>query len=131
MSKALETYKEGRDPVFKSSSSQFITIIYSMEFEPVDTSEGTSKEQVAGQVAGQVKDTVRRLIIALDDKTLTRKQIMEQLSLKGRDNFRVNYLEPSMEDGIVLKLYPESDNRPDQAYYLSEKGLRLLSELKK
>ena len=131
MSKGLETYKEGRDPVFKSSISRFITIIYSMEFEPVDTSEGTSKEQVAGQVAGQVKDTVRRLIIALDDKTLTRKQIMEQLSLKGRDNFRVNYLEPSMEDGIVLKLYPESDNRPDQAYYLSEKGLRLLSELKK
>ena len=86
--------------------------------------------QVTGQVAGQVKDSVRRLILALGDKSLTRKQIMELLSLKGRDNFRVNYLEPSMEEGIVLKLYPDSDNRPDQAYYLTEKGLQLWSELK-
>lgn len=31
--KALETYKEGRDPVFKSSVSQFMTVIYSMEYE--------------------------------------------------------------------------------------------------
>ena len=88
------------------------------------------KEGLSGQVAGQVKDSVRRLILALGDKSLTRKQIMELLSLKGRDNFRVNYLEPSMEEGIVLKLYPDSDNRPDQAYYLTEKGLQLWSELK-
>ena len=31
--KALETYKEGRDPVFRSSVSQFMTVIYSMEYE--------------------------------------------------------------------------------------------------
>ena len=31
--KELETYKEGRDPVFKSSVSQFMTVIYSMEYE--------------------------------------------------------------------------------------------------
>ena len=116
--KALESYKEDRRPVFKSSPSQFMTIIYSVDYKD------------AGQVAGQVKDSVRRLILALGDKSLTRKQIMELLSLKGRDNFRVNYLEPSMEEGIVLKLYPDSDNRPDQAYYLTEKGLQLWSELK-
>ena len=86
--------------------------------------------QVTGQVAGQVKDSIRRLILALGDKTLTRKQIMELLSLKGRDNFRVNYLEPAMGEGIVLKLYPDSGNRPDQAYYLTEKGLKLWTELK-
>ena len=116
--KALEAYKDDRRPVFKSSPSQFMTIIYSVDYT------------VTGQVAGQVKDSVRRLILALGDKSLTRKQIMELLSLKGRDNFRVNYLEPSMEEGIVLKLYPDSDNRPDQAYYLTEKGLQLWSELK-
>ena len=30
--KAMKNYKEGRDPVFKSSVSQFMTIIYSMEY---------------------------------------------------------------------------------------------------
>ena len=120
--KKPESYKEEKKPVFKSSPSQFMTVIYSVDY--IVTGKDT------GQVAGQVKDSVRRLILALGDKSLTRKQIMELLSLKGRDNFRVNYLEPSMEEGIVLKLYPDSDNRPDQAYYLTEKGLQLWSELK-
>ena len=70
------------------------------------------------------------MVLVLGEQTLTRKQIMDLLSLKGRDNFRVNYMEPSMKDGFVAKLYPDSDNRPDQAYYLTEKGLHLLSELK-
>lgn len=85
--------------------------------------------QVTGQVAGQVKETVRRLVLVLGKQTLPRKHIMELLSLKGRDNFRVNYMEPSLEEGFVAKLYPDSDNRPDQAYYLTEKGLLLLAEL--
>jgi predicted HTH transcriptional regulator len=65
--------------------------------------------QVTGQVRGQVREPVRRLILALAGQTLTRKQMMTLLSLKGRDNFRVNYLEPSMAEGLVLKLYPESE----------------------
>lgn len=34
--KALKNYKEGRDPVFKSSVSQFMTVIYSMEYDGKD-----------------------------------------------------------------------------------------------
>lgn len=30
--KALESYKEDRKPVFKSSPSQFMTIIYSVDY---------------------------------------------------------------------------------------------------
>ena len=73
---------------------------------------------------------IRRLALAIGEQTLTRKEIMEKLSLKGRDNFGINYLEPSMTEGYVSKLYPDSDNRPDQAYYLTEKGLKLLTTLK-
>ena len=29
----MKNYKEGRDPVFKSSPSQFMTVIYSMEYD--------------------------------------------------------------------------------------------------
>ena len=32
--KNLKTYKEDRKPVFKSTATQFMTIIYSMEYEP-------------------------------------------------------------------------------------------------
>ena len=41
--KELETYKEGRDPVFRSSVSQFMTVIYSMEYEEGTTEKTTEK----------------------------------------------------------------------------------------
>ena len=44
--KALESYKEDRKPLFKSSPSQFMTIIYSVDYKDAG--------QVAGQDAGQV-----------------------------------------------------------------------------
>lgn len=99
------------------------------ETEVIQMIQKWSRGQVTGQVAGQVKESVRRIVLAIGGQTLTRKEIMEILSLKGRDNFRNSYLEPSMIEGFVSKLYPDSDNRPDQAYYLTEKGLELFSEL--
>lgn len=124
--KELESYREERRPVFKSSIAQFMTTIYSMEYSQEDDEAGNVADDRTGQVAGQVKESVRRLILALGDKTLTRKQIMERLSLKGRDNFRVNYLEPSMEEGIVLKLYPDSRQSTRPGILLDKKGVAIV-----
>ena len=41
--KALEAYKDDRQPVFKSLSSQFMTVIYSMEYEKGTTEKTTEK----------------------------------------------------------------------------------------
>ena len=49
--KALEAYKEERRPVFKSSPSQFMTIIYSMEYD------GELKGQLKGQLSDQLNDS--------------------------------------------------------------------------
>lgn len=48
----LETYKESRDPVFKSSVSQFMTVIYSMEYEAGESG------QLNGQLNGQLTGTL-------------------------------------------------------------------------
>ena len=50
--KALETYKEGRDPVFKSSVSQFMTVIYSMEYE----------EGEHGELNGELNDSQKETL---------------------------------------------------------------------
>ena len=34
--KKLQTFKEERKPVFRSTATQFMTIIYSMEYEPIN-----------------------------------------------------------------------------------------------
>lgn len=52
--KELETYKEGRDPVFKSSVSQFMTVIYSMEYEAGESGQlnGTLNGTLNGSLNG-------------------------------------------------------------------------------
>ena len=76
--KALEAYREDRKPVFKSSPSQFMTVIYSVDYK--------DPGQVTGQVTGQVKDSVRRLILALGDKSLTRGKHRDRFLFRGKRN---------------------------------------------
>ena len=52
--------------------------------------------------------------------------IMLLLNLKGRDNFRANYLIPAINAGLVAMLYPDNPRRKSQAYYLTQKGLDVL-----
>lgn len=54
--KELETYKEGRDPVFKSSVSQFMTVIYSMEYQPGKS--GQLNGTLSGTLNGKLNDTL-------------------------------------------------------------------------
>ena len=63
--KALEAYKDDRRPVFKSSPSQFMTIIYSVDYKDAG--------QVAGQVAGQDTGNVTK-------QSLSSHQVVTKLS---------------------------------------------------
>ena len=54
--KELETYKEGRDPVFRSSVSQFMTVIYSMEYQPGKS--GQLNGTLSGTLNGILNDTL-------------------------------------------------------------------------
>lgn len=55
--KELETYKEGRDPVFKSSVSQFMTVIYSMDYE-AGAGNGQLNGTLSGTLSGTLNDTL-------------------------------------------------------------------------
>ena len=87
--------------------------------------------KATGKVAGKVDKNIARIILAIRGNTASTREIMAAMKLKGGDNFRNRYLYPSIESGYVSKLYPDSESRPDQAYYLTDKGLQLLSELLK
>ena len=102
--------------MFKSSPSQFMTVIYSVDYN------------ITGKDTGNVTGNVKRLLLVIDNDTITREEIMHRLGLKGSGNFREAYLYPAIEQGFVSKLYPESDKRRDQAYYLTEKGKKLIEK---
>ena len=116
----LESYKEERKPQFKSSPAQFMTVIYSMEYElgtRKDTSEGTSRGQVRGHVA--------RLLGVMKEE-LSVREMMDRMEFKSRDKFLANYLAPALEAGLVEMTQPDSPKSPTQKYRLTEAGRKML-----
>lgn len=91
------------------------------------------QERVQERVQEGVQENVNinRIVIAIRGNTISASEIKKKMNLKGRSNFTTRYLHPSIESGYVSMLYPDLPKRRDQAYYLTEKGLQLLSELLK
>ena len=74
---------------------------------------------------------IQKLILAIGDQTMPRRQIIAYLGLKQRSrrNFMDNYLRPAIAQGYVVLAYPDSPNKPEQAYRLSANGLERWAQL--
>ena len=83
-------------------------------------------EQAREQVREQAREQVQRLVNVIREDAYTVSDLLRLLHLKGRRNFLENYLNPAIEDGYVLRAYPDKPKHPNQRYYLSEKGLKLV-----
>ena len=52
-------------------------------------------------------------------------EIMDELGLTHRTFFRRNHLEPLLASGVLRMTHPDQPKHPDQAYVLTETGVRL------
>lgn len=68
---------------------------------------------------------IQQLVLAMGEQQMSVKEMMEALSLKGRDNFLKVYLNPAIEEQYVRLLYPYSPRHPRQKYLLTVKGIAL------
>lgn len=82
---------------------------------------------VAGE---QVSEQVRNLVLLLDGKELSLKEIMDSLGKKSREYVRSHYIKTALEAGYISALFPNSPNTPKQKYHLTDKGNRLRAILK-
>ena len=106
---------------------------------PEEWIDRTSTPQVQdkyGTSTGQVQDKLNTdnpniiaLIQVVGEQELSVKEMMSGVNLKGRDNFLNLYLTPSMKEGYIRQLYPQSPRHPRQKYLLTVKGLALYNEL--
>ena len=132
--KALDGYRDELKPVFKSTASQFMTIIYSMEYDvtkqllsshQVGTKLGLSWEQV-GTKLGLSWEEVEKLF-----KTLQQPSLMSELKdLYGWRNttkFKEKYVNPLMAENLVDMTIPNKPTSPNQKYYLTSLGKELLA----
>ena len=98
------------------------------------TSNEHTPEQVPEQVGGLLhtnNSLIIGLIKVIGDKELSIAEIMKTLGLKHRPNFLEYHLNPSIKEGFVRMLYPDSPRHPRQKYLLTVKGLALYQELTK
>ena len=79
----------------------------------------------------KAQERIHKLILAIGNQTMPRRQIIAYLGLKqnSRCNFINNYLRPAMTKGYLVMARPSSPNSPEQAYRLSADGLDLLAQL--
>ena len=87
--------------------------------------------KTAGQVPDKHPTSIVRLIEMIGEQTCSLKEMMGMMELKDRENFLGNYLNPSMEAGLVEPLYPNQPKHPKQKYRLTEQGKVLLQENEK
>jgi len=59
------------------------------------------------------------------DGEMSRKELQQALELRHEGNFRENYLEPALNEALILFKFPDIVNHRDQKYKLSEEGLLL------
>lgn len=70
---------------------------------------------------------VQNLVKALLGE-MSRKELQKVLQLKHEGNFRENYLEPALKEGLIQMKYPDSPNHPKQRYLLTEKGQAMVDK---
>ena len=134
--KALDGYKEELKPVFRSTTSQFMTTIYSMEYgmkcKPSEQFQdgvkpGLSWEQVGTKI-GLSWDEVEQLFIALQDPK-SMAELKELYRWSNTTKFKAKYVNPLMEAKFVGMTIPDKPTSPKQRYFLTDSGRALLTNV--
>lgn len=95
----------------------------------VENPKSKKDNQVSGQASEQVSEQageqVRNIVRCIGNSILTMADIQKRLKLASRRYILTDILVPAINQGYVMRAYPDSPRHPKQRYYLSEKGLRL------
>jgi len=78
-------------------------------------------DEVAPEVAGEVAGEVARLLQAFRGEH-TRQELQLELSLRGEENFRILYLVPALQAGLIEMTRPDRPQSRLQKYRLTPLG---------
>ena len=94
--------------------------------QPSDQVGGQDSGTVSGIVSGIVNSPVQLLINTIRERAFSISELQKRLGIKSRRYIHESMLTPAIEGGYVLRAYPDKPSHPNQRYYLSEKGLKLV-----
>ena len=90
--------------------------------------EDSAGEQYCAK-SGPSRDQVRLMLIACE-KPVMIQELMAVMRLKNRSKFREKYVTPLLEEDILAMTIPEKPTNSRQQYCLTEKGQRLLADIR-
>lgn len=89
--------------------------------------------QACHQLVTNLSPQVKALIISLKENKMSSSdlQLVTSLSPLSKRLFRMQYINPGVEVGLISLTYPDTPRHPKQKYYLTEMGLKVLEVLLK
>lgn len=78
--------------------------------------------QATPQAAPQVTPQALEILRVLEVGEMTVSELISALGLTDRKYFRMSYLAPAIDAGLVLPAYPDKPTHPRQKYLLTELG---------
>ncbi len=111
-----EYYKSLATADQQGQSTAFIEFLLSALLQALR--EASSSDQVTDQVSDQVKT----LLKCLGTNTLTALECMKKLGLSHRPTFRKNYLQPTLDAGLIERTLPDKPNSRLQKYRRTHQG---------
>jgi len=94
----------------------------------VGTMLGLSWHQVGTKLAPGWHQVERILDYCIEPRLI--REIMSEMGWKDRTKFRIKYITPLIEEGIINMTDPENTTDPRQQYYLTDKGRLLLQQIR-
>jgi len=82
----------------------------------------TRPETARKKVTDQVTDQVKKLLKALKTGKKSGKELIDELKLRHKPTFRMNYLKPAIKAGLIELTIPEKPKSRFQKYRLTDKG---------
>ena len=98
-----------------------------------DTSPASTPQaapEVTTEVAPEVTTEVLRLLQVMSGAT-DRQSLQNALELKAEKNFRLLYLRPAIEAGLVEMTIPDKPRSSKQKYRLTDRGRELQDRLRR
>jgi ATP-dependent DNA helicase RecG len=108
-----------REPIFEQNEDFTITI-YRPSAYHVPTKHPPSTHQVPTKYPPSSVEVCNLLKVI--EGEMSRTKMQDLLELRDKRNFRENYIEPALRDGLIRMKYPESPNHPRQRYLLTALG---------
>lgn len=119
-------------PLMEEKSDQVSEKVTKLESKSDQASEKVTKlasesDQAELVAAGLKKQQIA--LIKLLDQPMMMADLVTKLEVSHRTHFRKNHLSPLIKLGVVAQTYPETPNHKMQAYYLTDLGLLVKTQL--